>query len=55
MFDDLSNVFVIDSLDTEKGKMDKKEMIFGIVTRIDLLNFITLNLKTEAGHHNGNV
>lgn len=52
MFDDL---FAIDSLDTEKGKMDKKEMIFGIVTRIDLLNFITLNLKTEAGHHNGNV
>lgn len=48
-------MFVIDSLDTEKGKMDRKEMIFGIVTRIDLLNFITLSQKTEAGHHNGKV
>lgn len=32
----------------DKGKLDQKEMIFGIVTRIDLLNFITLGQQGEA-------
>lgn len=35
-------------LDNDKGKLDQKEMIFGIVTRIDLLNFITLGQQGEA-------
>jgi len=33
---------------TDKGKLDEKEMIFGIVTRIDLLNFITLSQQEAA-------
>lgn len=37
---------------TDKGKLDEKEMIFGIVTRIDLLNFITLN-QNERTVQNG--
>lgn len=32
--------------------MDEKEMIFGIVARIDLLNFITLN-QNERTVQNG--
>lgn len=43
---------VIEFSDTDKGKMDDKEMIFGIVTRIDLLNFITLN-QNERTVQNG--
>ncbi|XP_020611099.1 cystathionine beta-synthase-like [Orbicella faveolata] len=37
---------------TDKGKLDEKEMIFGIVTRIDLLNFITMN-QNERTVQNG--
>jgi len=37
---------------SDKGKMDEKEMIFGIVARIDLLNFITLN-QNERTVQNG--
>lgn len=37
---------------SNKGKPDEKEMIFGIVTRIDLLNFITLN-QNKNGVKNG--
>ena len=43
---------VIGFSDTDKGKLDEKEMIFGIVTRIDLLNFITLN-QNERTVQNG--
>ena len=45
--------YVFDSLDTDKGKLDEKEMIFGIVTRIDVLNFITLSQQEAAqnGHN----
>lgn len=39
---------VIDFLDNDKGTLEDKEMIFGIVTRIDLLNFITLNNEKET-------
>ncbi|XP_022791558.1 cystathionine beta-synthase-like [Stylophora pistillata] len=37
-----------------KGKLDEKEMIFGIVTRIDFMNFITLN-QNKNGVKNGEV
>ena len=33
-------------IDTEKDTVSQREMIFGIATRIDLLNYIT---QTEGG------
>lgn len=38
--------------DSVKGEQHEKEMILGIVTHIDLLNFVTLNQK-ENGVNNG--
>ena len=34
--------------DSGKGEVDKKQMIFGIATRIDLLNYVT-NQQPENG------
>ena len=51
LFRNLS-LILFSTADSNKGKPDEKEMIFGIVTRIDLLNFITLNQK-ENGLKNG--
>ena len=42
---------VVAFLDNDKGMLEDKEMIFGIVTRIDLLNFITLNNKNETAQN----
>ncbi|RMX45558.1 hypothetical protein pdam_00012948 [Pocillopora damicornis] len=38
-------------LDSVKGEQHEKEIILGIVTHIDLLNFVTLNQK-ENGVNN---
>lgn len=38
--------------DSVKGEQHEKEMILGIMTHIDLLNFVTLN-KKENGVNNG--
>lgn len=46
------SLILFSTSDSNKDKPDEKEMIFGIVTRIDLLNFITLNQK-ENGLKNG--
>ena len=45
-------MILIQPLDSVRGKQHEKEMIFGIVTHIDLLNFVTLNQK-ENGVKNG--
>lgn len=48
LFSDTYLLWSFGLLDNDKGKLDQKEMIFGIVTRIDLLNFITLGQQGEA-------